>query len=262
MYKFYSHIEKSNVGVALSAALLSMALTPNFFNQIHWGIFIFSSVYSIYGAHRLIKWKYNQLNSDWKKWHEEHHLVLIPILISQMLLAASCWYFFVPITLNITVVIIGTITLMYVLPQPFLTLRSIPFIKAFIVALVWTFVLVILPAQIIKDFPSDILFKLAFFFYFLHLAILSDIKDRNIDPASWKTFPTSFGVNKAIFSSFISVVIAFSLFVISSIDIIGVLTGVLYLFSWYLLERKSWVNEHSYDSFLWILAVFLIFRFI
>ncbi|NND77568.1 MAG: hypothetical protein HKN39_05245 [Flavobacteriales bacterium] len=75
-------------------------------------------------------------------------------------------------------------------------LRSIPFIKIYLIAIVWVGVSVAFPLYYIGHpfSMSEYLFLLTFFFYFIGITIPFDIRDIKFDAEKMKTIPQNIGV--------------------------------------------------------------------
>jgi 4-hydroxybenzoate polyprenyltransferase len=120
----------------------------------------------------------------------------------------------------------GLLSVWYVIPIFKIELRRIPYLKAPIVALVWTMILIFIP---LYQSHSDDYFRdsILFYIYFFALAIPFDIKDIDFDSKNQRTIPQVFGV-------FRSKVISISLFSIFYV-----------LFAYYNQEMQT-------DIFYWI----------
>jgi hypothetical protein len=77
-------------------------------------------------------------------------------------------------------------------------LREISLLKAPLVALVWTGILVVFPQLKSMHFTPDFMaFALAFFCYFLALTIPFDVRDLSLDATTHDTIPMVLGVGKS-----------------------------------------------------------------
>ncbi len=261
MNKIIEFLVKSNIFLAVWASLISMSFAPYAKTTFLWGALVYLLVFTLYTTHRLIKWNFVQLDNEWQDWYSATRRVLIPLVIVHFLGTCYMLFFWLQVKWSSTLIIILLLTLWYLIPNSLLSLRRIPFLKAIIVALVWTYVLILLPHQQLEKYPSEWFWRLGFFFYFLHLAILSDIKDINLDPIEWKTIPSVLGIRTAKWVSLVFALLAFSFFVLSPLTQNSFWIGVLYLSSWYFLERKSVAESNSYDKLLLVLTIlFLMIR--
>jgi hypothetical protein len=261
MHKLLIHVVNSNFLLGLSAAFLSMVFVNNPIDYIAWGVFVFSAVFFIYGLHRLIKWKFEQLPIDWAIWQEKSVRLMLLLLGIQLFLLGYLAYTTFYNSFDVYSLLVVILTVGYLSPFQQFTIRKIPYTKAFFVASAWTFVLIIFPSSVIHDYPSDTYFRIGFFFYFAHLAILSDIKDKEIDPREWRTFPNRFGVKNAKRGSFLLAFLAVVFFSVSVHVVDGAIIGALYLISWLFIERCVVKSNYAYDNLIWLLAgLFFIFR--
>ena len=254
MSRIISHLFKSNILLALSSAVLVLSLRKNPWECIHLGIFIYSVVFFVYGIHRILKWRIKQLSDEWVLWYAKALPIMIPLLIIHLLVAIYIWISEFERIVDPYLIIIVILTMGYMLPNHKFSLRSIPKAKAFIIAAVWTYVIAIFPSQLLLDYPSEPYFFLGFFCYFLHLAILSDIKDVAIDPPRWETFPVFQGVTISKRLSFVLALLAITFFSLCEEIESGFIVGVLYLFGWMLFELVSKKKPIIYDHLLWVLG--------
>ena len=173
------------------------------------GIFIFGGTLFIYNFHRLFRMKaiYAKHSSDRHNWiikNQRHVLVLTTL--GFLLAIAGGFQFF---TLERTWILIPfiVITLLYVTPifkmgGTWIRLRDGPYVKIFLVALVWTFVTVCLPLVILPDFtfqsllnPNIILTASNRFLFFFAITLPFDIRDLEHDRKnSVRTFASLLGV--------------------------------------------------------------------
>ncbi len=263
MNRIIEFLDKSNISLAVCAALISISFAPYSKTTFLWGALVYFLVLTLYTSHRLIKWNFGQLDNEWQDWYSATRRVLIILVIVHLLGACYMLVFWLQVKWNSTLIIILLLTFWYLIPNSLLTLRRIPFLKAIIVALVWTYVLILFPHQQLEKYPSESYWRLGFFFYFLHLAILSDIKDIGLDPIDWKTIPSVLGISRSKWVSLIFALLAFSFFVLSPLTQNGLWIGGLYLSSWYFLERKSVASSNSYDKLFFVLTIlFFMIRFL
>jgi 4-hydroxybenzoate polyprenyltransferase len=86
----------------------------------------------------------------------------------------------------------------YVVPIFSFRLREISLLKAPLVALVWTGILIVFPQlESVHFTPHFIAFALAFFCYFLALTIPFDVRDLSLDATTQNTIPMVLGVKKS-----------------------------------------------------------------
>lgn len=263
MNRIIEFLVKSNISLAVCAAIISMSFAPYANSTFLWGALVYFSVFTLYTTHRLIKWNFGQLDQEWQVWYSARSRVLFPLVIIHFLGACYMLFFWLQVKWSSALILILLLTFWYLIPNSILTLRRIPFLKAFIVALVWTYVLLLFPHQQLEKYPSESYWRLGFFFYFLHLAILSDIKDIRLDPIDWKTIPSVLGISRAKWVSLVFALGSFIFFVLSPLCQNSLWIGVLYFSTWYFLESKSATPNISYDKLLWVLTLlFFMIRFL
>lgn len=256
MNRIIEFLLKSNFSLALNAALLTISFAQDIQHSFYWGLLVYFSVFALYGTHRLIKCKFGQLDNEWGSWYNENKYILFPLVIIHALGASYLLLFWFHIKWNSSLILVILLTSWYLIPYSKATIRRIPFIKAFIVAFVWTYILIIFPHQLSVSYPSELSFSVGFFFYFLHLAILSDIKDTHLDPLEWKTFPSVLGINRSKIVSILFAIVAFMFFIFSTVvpDSKWVII-VFYFIFWYFIERKTENSNFSYDKLFWVLTI-------
>lgn len=195
----------SNLIIAFAAVLLCLASEVQAgillrFRSFH--ILVFAAALSEYSLHRLLKY-YSLVRDGRKKRY--------PWLFSNQLLA---WlFFFIPLTAfavsfffvdtPVKWIIMGTgaIAFLYSMPVKgvvgFLSLRRIPFVKTFLVALVWSLVTVIVPLT--GNSGGISAGKISWIFIerlllIFPLAMLFDIRDTDSDRKDGiRTIPVVFG---------------------------------------------------------------------
>ena len=156
-----------------------------------YSLFLFFAIIGLYGAHRLIKYRLNKLLPNQEVWMSRYHN---PLFILTLLAISLASYFLTKISWNevlIPLLLISfSLATLYIFPLKAFSLRSIPRLKAFVVASAWTILVYFIPNMN----NTTTLLILGYFCYFLHLAIIADIKDVAIDSKSLKTFPLEFGI--------------------------------------------------------------------
>lgn len=152
------------------------------------GIFIFFSTIFTYNFQRIVRIK-KGVKHVRRCWLEDNKkAIAFLITISGVI---SCYQLlFFNISTQITIIICGIISLLY----PF-GIRKIPFLKIFIISIVWTiatFLLLVFENHIVMDVSVLIHFFIRFFFV-LAITIPFDIRDLSFDAAELKTIPVLFG---------------------------------------------------------------------
>ncbi len=172
-------------------------------------IFIFGGTLFIYNFHRLFRMKaiYAKHTSERHAWiiKNQRHVIALTLLGFILAIAGGFQFF----TLERTWILIPfiVITLLYVTPifkmgGTWIRLRDVPYVKIFLVALVWTFVTVCLPLVILPDFtfqsllnPNIILTASNRFLFFFAITLPFDIRDLEHDRKNGvRTFASLLGV--------------------------------------------------------------------
>lgn len=152
------------------------------------GVFIFFSTIFTYNFQRIVRIK-KGVKHVRRCWLEDNKKA-IAFLITISGLISFYQLLFFNISTQITIIICGIISLLY----PF-GIRKIPFLKIFIISIVWTtatFLLLVFENHIVMDFSILIHFFIRFFFV-LAITIPFDIRDLSFDAAELKTIPVLFG---------------------------------------------------------------------
>lgn len=177
--------------------------------------FIFCSTYFTYNLQRIVRLQNNKLSEKVigkrLKWIKNNQLfLLITSIISGIISFVSLFYISIEgISIIIPSAILSTI---YVLPTiPFkgkiIELRQFPFLKIFIVSIVWSLVTVALPYINYYGFNNlnniDFILSMCKRFLFIFAITLPfDIRDLNFDNTSnIKTIPSLIGVRSTILLS-------------------------------------------------------------
>jgi len=194
-----------NLIVAFAAVSLCLASQVQagfepYFQSFH--LLIFAGTLSEYSLHRLIKYYSlsrtgRKVSSPWM--FSNQPVVWLFFLIPLTAFAFS--FFYVNTVIRWIILISGLIALLYSLPLKgsagFLSLRGIPFLKTFLVALVWSLTTVLVPlagnSGGIPEGKMSWIFIERFFLIF-PLALLFDIRDMGQDREEGiRTIPVVFG---------------------------------------------------------------------
>ena len=171
---------------------------------------------------------------------------------------------------QLVIILLGILCCLY----PF-TLRSIPFIKIVVIALVWsttTMLLLILENNIVIS-SNEILHLVARFFFVFAITIPFDIRDLEYDTKNIITIPLFFGIRRskliASFLLFISILIAAFQYSTSSLILAHLLALILLyfialVFVWKSDEKKKemyfafWGEGISICAYLFLVISLLI----
>ncbi len=190
--------------------------------------FVFFATLFVYSFHRKVDHLYygNRKLTPQDKWIESKKRFYTFLILSSFSIAFY-YYLGLPKSANILLFPLFIISILYVLQinigLKLKTLRSIPYLKPFVIAFVWGGISSMLPV-ICQDGVSALLslkvhlFALAMSFSVFGQAIPFDIRDIELDrSASLKTLPQLLGINNVKFLSFISYSFSVvSLWIISS----------------------------------------------
>jgi hypothetical protein len=191
-------------------------------NWIDYSFFSFFAAVALYNLDKLWKIQWVSEPSDWLLWIGKHRIKLwfSTILFGILAIYVLIWNIELK---NISATIVlgstGIIGILYSIPLPFIRLRNIPGVKAFLIACVWVFFLAGFPAineRIVLTHPY-LIFGSMFTFFFT-ITIPFDIRDIDKDPEQLKTIPQRFGIHKSKMLSYIILVISL-LFAIFSYNI-------------------------------------------
>jgi hypothetical protein len=182
-----------NLIVAFSGALLSSSFVKlvSIDSYIEYGLFTFFGILALYNYHRLSKMN-ALMNADLKNWCLQHKTLLYALIIISFI---GALFLVQRLIIDIEIVVLLLIptvsmSIWYIIPIFNIRLRDIPFVKAPIVALSWTSVLIVFP--LINQYSltvNDYFRILAFVLYFLALTIPFDIRDKHVDIKNQRTLP-------------------------------------------------------------------------
>lgn len=160
-----------------------------------YGLFTFFGILGLYNYHRLSKMK-TLINSDLKDWCVQHKTLLYALTIFSFFCALFLGQLLLINSKAVMLLLIPTfvLSIWYVIPVFNIRLRDIPFVKAPLVALGWTSILIAFP--LVNEYSltiNDYYRILAFILYFLALTIPFDIRDKQVDIKKQRTLPQLVG---------------------------------------------------------------------
>jgi hypothetical protein len=201
MRTFILQLYYVNIFVAIGAGVLAFGWC-NYLNLDD--ALIFSglttvSVSSVYNVHRIYKCERKLSQPEMNDWYATNKALVkticfISLTLSFVLLSI------LKLTLSQYILLgIGALfSAWYVVPIFSFRLREIFLIKAPLVALVWTGILIVFPQRESVLFTFDFMaFALAFFCYFLALTIPFDVRDLSLDATTQETIPMVLGIGKS-----------------------------------------------------------------
>lgn len=218
--KFLALLIHTNIYIALAAVALT------FSSQIHLGIrpqfhpylfLIFFATLFEYNLHRLITILTNPqaLLSNKHNWVKDK-LNWFYGLMFLSLLGLGISVLAVELQVLLTLMPIALLTLFYSTPltrsaQGIFRLRQIPYLKIFIIALVWTLVTLLIPVMHAKtscSFHSIVILGIERFLFLFAITIPFDIRDMKADHAAGlKTIPLQIGEAKSVQLSILILVV-------------------------------------------------------
>lgn len=168
---------------------------------VHWvnyGFFAFFSTLAVYNGQRLFKAE--QLNkTPWLNWVNQNRRALIFIVITSGIAALACLFSVLTFNWNTFAIlsISVSISLLYVIKVCGVNMREIPYLKIHLIAIAWTFVLIVFPiVNESLDIPA-LYYGFAHYLFVIGVTIPFDIRDLKYDSTKHKTIPQVFGVTNA-----------------------------------------------------------------
>jgi len=241
-------ILNSSILLGFFAFVFTFGLHHNWQQKVTYSASVFFSIIGIYNFHRLYKFKNNQLNESLKIWVELNFLTVQLLCFFGILL--SCCLFVLLLNFELQHLVLLSSCLLISLIYVVLKWREFPFLKAFLVALVWTIVLVILPNLMQAKLEIG---NFTFMLFFYALTIPSDARDIKMDHKKMKTLPQLIG-KKRSYNIAILLLNLFVLFQSFSIEI--KFTLVLFNTFWFsfiqYLELKHKIRIELVDLILFI----------
>ena len=217
MNRFISYIINTNIIVACSSFSL-YKLTEFLFNisDIKMGFFIFFSTLLAYNYMQL----FNRLKNNFFNPQRTFIYILLFLLCSVLLYDLYFLKLVMPIVL---ICIIYPMSIAISNKHHLFRLRSIPFFKVFLIALVWSYVTFLMPL-LYFNIKIDFFLISNFIQRFLFVLVISlpfDIRDMKVDNIS--TIPNTFGIMKSKYFGW------FCLFVIQILLIVEIINNVISL---------------------------------
>ena len=182
-----------NLIVAFSGALLSSSFVKlvSIDSYIEYGLFTFFAILGLYNYHRLSKMN-ALINADLKNWCLKHKTLLYALTIFSFIGALFLVQLLIIDIETVVLLLIPTVSMSiwYIIPIFNIRLRDIPFVKAPIVALSWTSVLIAFPLINQYSLTVNDYFRIfGFVLYFFALTIPFDIRDKHVDIKNQRTLP-------------------------------------------------------------------------
>lgn len=222
MHKLIGAFIHSNIYISLAAVFLTVAAQIQLGMPPQWHPYLFIIFFATlfeYNLHRLITVLTNKeaLNSEKHRWVREN-LKLFYLLVFCSVTGFIIVALLAKIEVLITLAPFALITLFYSVPvfeskKHLFRLREIPYLKIFLIAIVWSSTTILLPiVQSGNTFDKvHVVTMLAErFFFILAITIPFDIRDQEADQhAGLKTFPILLTEKWAMLVSYISLAVFF-----------------------------------------------------
>jgi len=185
-------------------------------------LFIFSSTVGLYSIHRLVGLHkvHDHLGTNRFKIIKPFHWLLVGFIAISLPLSAYIFFQF-DLVLQKLSVLPAILSMAYVIPiWGNIRLRDISYIKLFIIALVWSYVTVIIPlwaSPLMHNESILAIICLERFLFILAITLPFDIRDIKVDKIlKVKTLPMRFGVDRSKYISYACLGLAFILILITS----------------------------------------------
>jgi 4-hydroxybenzoate polyprenyltransferase len=273
------YIVHTNLYISCCAAALCnfchLALYGDTANT-HLSLFVFSATLFAYNFHRRLGRVYDSMKpTNQRELWLNNHQALINVLIFISFCAASYLLLFFSKEIYYLIFPLALISLFYILQFNKLpSLRSLPFLKIFIISFVWGGAIALLPVAAnnsLNELASlkTQLMAAAIFLFVLGETIPFDIRDMQVDARkNLKTLPLEFGIRKSKWLSFLAYLLSFLFIFLANFEHIILISFLLsMLFSGILIFKVSKIRGEFYYSFLiesslvMPLAFYLLFNF-
>jgi|TARA_B100001142_G_scaffold328347_1_gene388223 4-hydroxybenzoate polyprenyltransferase len=245
-------IISSNIFVATCVLLLfkSSEILLGIENS-HLNKFVFFATLFTYNFQRIIKEKRRSTKlNNYENWQIRNKNTAYLIIIISLIFMIFNFYYFKPST-QILIIISGTLAILY----PF-GLREVPFIKIYLITLIWTIATMLLlivenDLTFSKSIILHLFIRLSFVFA---ITIPFDIRDQMFDSKKIKSIPIIYGRKKAILIGVVSLFSAIIFGIIQSIYfdmpypyLIGLIT--VFILSISLIKKSTEYKNPLFFSF-------------
>ena len=250
IFNFYILI---NIHVAISVASLYLIFNPDY--NIDYLIYLVSGTIVSYTFIRILSFGANRFFI--KKFFAKHRYI-IGIFVGICAIIALFAFIRLPLRMQLALIPFSILTIFYNYSHihlPFDRLRNNGFAKIFVVSLVWTGLIIIVPATVnIITLPSLLIYKSLFVFLMVLMLTLSfDQRDLLIDDTDLKTIPRFAGKYLWVFYALFVILISLLNFLIFKSEIF-VLNEIILLVSAFLSFRSNEYKSFYYTAF-WIEAI-------
>ena len=219
-------------------------------SNLHISIFLFFSTLFIYNFQRVVRLRMGGQHMR-KEWFYKNKLVVYVLML--LSLVVSGYYFnLFNFKTQLAIFLITILSLLY----PF-GLRKVPFMKIFVISIVWTIgttVLLVLENNLI--FSEDVILNIiARFLFVFAITIPFDIRDIKYDTGKLITLPLVFGIKRTQHLAFLALticgIIHINQFLFNTLDLYCLLALILlYFISIIFVANSNQKRDDLYFSFL------------
>lgn len=254
----------SNIHVAFATfCLTKITLLEIGISESKTAWFVFFTTIISYNLIRFIR--FGDIESWYQKWFKSNEYILygltfVAIVFSFFLvfdIRFKSWLVLLPF---------GFCTIFYVIPLYKFSLRDIPYLKLFLIAISWAGITVLFP--LVQNYMTIrsvdyITFLQRFLFVFI-ITIPFDIRDLTVDSKKIKTLPQQLGIKKSKIVGIVLILIFFLLEFFKSTNSI-ILIAIVSIVSFLLLIKSTQNQSKYYSAFfvefipiLWFLLFLLL----
>ena len=224
LQKFIDLLLYGNFFIATCAVAMLWQTELILYGQFAWNYltsFVFASTLFLYALHRIVGMKKVQSFLEKYRYHiinrYRHHILLYAFVGGLV----ATWYFFsLTLTNQLLIVIPAILSLGYVLPffGQQRRLRDFDYLKIFLIAIVWSFITVILPIVERHSWNiqlTDVLIMGERMLFIFAITLPFDIRDLKVDEfIKVKTIPAMIGLAKTKYLAGLVLLVAFLIAVI------------------------------------------------
>lgn len=242
----------SNTFISVVAFLLSYGIISLLGEKdaLVYSLFVFFSTLATYNFQRLSRAdELIVFESEFLNWIRKYKKWIVVIIVVSIIvdLVIFMVYFtlFKPVFFILIIALL--LSVLYVFSIKGRSLRSVSYVKMYLIAMIWTLVVGLIPLIIFHQFKFEkTMFVSAHFFLILSLCIPFDVRDLNYDSPDLKTLPQIVGIQS---SKVISLILLFVYYFLSYLFIgWDIKLFVFVLFMVFLLLNMS--NNRSENYYL------------
>lgn len=205
----------SNSIVSIASGILTAGLC-HFSGVDDWliyGLISTLATFSVYNLQRIAKLRYSY-NNLWMHWVIKHKMLIILLSGLAGIISGALLLFVTGINWSRLYLLLPFlfVVFFYVYRLGKKSLRDLPFLKIFLIAITWAFVLYVFPL-INEGIQPNWYIAVGIFIYVVAVTIPFDIRDLKLDAPGQMTFPQILGVPGAKALSISLLLISYGLFV-------------------------------------------------